>query len=254
MSERASPKSSSVGPSYYARPRVLRTQWMQDWWTVLHPPYTMLHLSLVTIGACLVGPVNSNRLLLTLAAFFLAVGIGAHSLDELNGRPLKTTIRTWQLVTASIIGVGGAVALGVLGLFLVSFYLAIFIAIGAFIAIAYNLELFHGKLHTSFVLVLGWGAFPMLTAYYAQHARLGVAVFVAAAFGALITQIQRLLSTPARDLRRRTASVEGTMVRSDGSVVEITRQMMLRPLEQSLRTLCWAGALLALALAYARLR
>jgi hypothetical protein len=157
-------------------------------------------------------------------------------------------------VGASVLGVGGAVALGVIGLFLVSFYLAIFIAIGAFIAVVYNLELFHGRLHTSIVLVLGWGAFPMLTAYYAQHARLGVAAFVAAGFGALVTQIQRLLSTPARDLRRRTTSVEGTIVRSDGSVVELTRQTILRPLEQSLRTLCWAGALLALALAYARLR
>jgi hypothetical protein len=254
MSESASNETSSVGPSYYARPRLLRRQWLQDWWTVLHPPYTMLHLSLVTIGACLVGPVNSNRLLLTLAAFFLAIGIGAHSLDELNGRPLKTSIPTWQLVTASVVGVGGAVGLGVIGLFQVSFYLAIFIAVGAFIAVAYNLELFHGRLHTNIVLVLGWGAFPVLTAYYAQHDRLGVAVFVAAAFGALVTQIQRLLSTPARDLRRRTASVEGTFVRTDGSVVEVTRQMLLRPLEQSLRTLCWAGASLALALAYVRLR
>jgi hypothetical protein len=227
---------------------------MQDWWTVLHPPYTMLHLSLVTVGACLVGPVNANRLLLTLLAFFLAVGIGAHSLDELNGRPLKTEIPTWQLVAASAIGVGGAVGLGVLGLFLVNFYLAIFIAVGAFIAVAYNLELFHGRLHTGLVFVLGWGAFPVLTAYFAQHAHLGVAAFVAAAFGALVTQIQRLLSTPARDLRRRTASIEGVAVRTDGSVVEITRQTLLRPLELALWTLCWAGASLALALAYVRLR
>lgn len=253
MSESPSHKTTP-GPSFYARPRLLRRQWMRDWWTVLHPPYTMLHLSLVTVGACLVGPVNSNRLLLTLLAFFLAVGIGAHSLDELNGRPLKTSIPTWQLVTASALGVGGAVALGVVGLFLVSFYLAIFIAIGAFIAVAYNLELFRGMLHTNIVLVLGWGSFPILTAYFAQHDRLGVAVFVAAAFGALVTQIQRLLSTPARDLRRRTASIQGTVVRTDGSIVEVTSQMMLRPLEQSLRTLCWAGASLALALAYVRLR
>jgi hypothetical protein len=254
MSDSTSHETSSAGPSFYARPRLLRRQWMQDWWTVLHPPYTMLHLSLVTIGACLVGPVNSNRLLLTLLAFFLAVGIGAHSLDELNGRPLKTSIPAWQLVAASVLSFAGAIALGVIGLFLVSFYLAIFIAAGAFIAIAYNLELFHGKLHTNIVLVLAWGGFPVLTAYFAQHDRLGVAAFVAAAFGVLITHIQRLLSTPARDLRRRTASIEGTVVRTDGSVVEVTRQMMLRPLEQSLRTLCWAGASLALALAYVRLR
>ncbi len=250
----ASSDVPSVGPSFYARPRLLRRPWMQDWWIVLHPPYTMLHLSLVTIGACLVAPVNANRLLLTLLAFFLAVGVGAHCLDELNGRPLKTSIPSWQLVVAATLGVGGAVALGVIGLFQVSFYLAIFIAVGVFIALAYNLELFHGRLHTGLVLVFGWGAFPVLAAYFAQHARLGVASLIAAAFGALVTQIQRLLSTPARDLRRKAASVEGTIVRVDGSLVEITRQLMLRPLERALLTLCWAGASLAIALAYVRLR
>ncbi|MGA7835545.1 MAG: hypothetical protein WCA31_10110, partial [Acidimicrobiales bacterium] len=215
--------------------------------------YTVLHLSLVTVGACLVGPVNAHRLLLTLLAFFLAVGIGAHCLDELNGRPLKTSIPSWHLVVASALGIGGAVGIGVIGLIQVSLYLSLFMAVGVFIALAYNLELFHGRLHIPLVLVLGWGAFPVLTAYFAQHARLGVASCFAAAFGALVTQMQRLLSTPARDLRRRTASIDGTIVRSDGSAVEITREMMLRPLERALRALCWAGASLAVALAYVRL-
>ena len=155
---------------------------------------------------------------------------------------------------ASVIGVGGAVALGVIGLFLVSFYLAIFIVIGAFIAVVYNLELFHGKLHTGIRARAWMGRFPVLTAYYAQHARLGVAAFIAAGFGALVTQIQRTLSTPARDLRRRTASLEGSAVRTDGSVVEITRQRCCVRSSSRLRTLCWAGASLALALAYVRLR
>ena len=44
---------------------------MKEWWTLLHPPYTMLHLSFVAIGACLVGPVNAVYLWVTLAAFFL---------------------------------------------------------------------------------------------------------------------------------------------------------------------------------------
>lgn len=227
---------------------------MRDWWTVLHPPYTVLHLSLVTVGACLVGPVNVHRLLLTLLAFFLAVGVGAHSLDELKGRPLKTSVPTWQLIVSSCLGLSGAVVLGVIGMFLVSAYLAVFMAVGVFFALGYNLELFGGRLHNGLIFVLAWGAFPVLTAYFAQHDRIGVGALVAAAFGALVTQIQRLLSTPARELRRKTTSVEGTVVRADGSRVEITRQMMLRPLEMALRTLCWAGVSLAVALAYARLR
>ncbi len=225
---------------------------MREWWTLLHPPYTMLHLSLVTIGACLVGPVNATRLVETLVAFFLALGIGAHALDELRGRPLTTTIPTWQLVSAAIIGLGGAVGLGILAIFLVSYYMTVFIVLGVFLALSYNLELFSGRWHTPLVLVLAWGSFPILTAYYAQHATLGFAAVAAAAFGALIVQIQRLLSTPARELRRRTASVEGTITRADGTSEAITAQTILLPLERSLMTLCWLGVTMAVALAYLR--
>ncbi len=245
-------ETSVAGPSFYAQPRFLRHPGLRDWWTVTHPPYTMLHLSLVTIGACLVGPVNAVRLILTLVAFFLAVGIGAHCLDELNGRPLKTSIPRWQLVGASCFGLGGAVALGIVGMVLVSAYLVVFIAIGVVIAVGYNLELFQGRLHNGAMLVLGWGAFPVLTAYFAQHATLSLASFGAATFGALITLLQRQLSTPARDLRRRTLAVEGVAERLDGTRVAITKQSILRPLERALRTLCWTGVAIAATLAYLR--
>jgi hypothetical protein len=214
----------------------------------------MLHLSLVAIGGCLVGPVNAARLWVTLGAFFLAVGLGAHSLDELHGRPLKTSIPKWQLVGASCLGVGGAVVLGIIGMVLISAYLGVFILVGVLIAVGYNLELFEGRLHTGLVLVLGWGAFPVLTSFYAQHAHLTVAAFIAAAFGALLTQIQRQLSTPARDLRRRTKMVEGTIIRNDGTSEPITAQSLLMPLERALKTLCWSGVALALALGYLQYR
>ena len=237
--------SRSASPAFYAQPRFLNRPHLRDWWTVLHPPYTMLHLSLVTIGACLTGPVNAVRLAVTLIAFFLAVGIGAHCLDELHGRPLGTTIPTWQLWTASCVGLGGAVILGVVGMFLVSPYLAAFIGVGVLIALGYNLELFGGRLHTAAVLIIGWGAFPVLTAYFAQHARLSVASVFVAAFGALITRVQQQLSTPARQLRRRTVSAEGVIVRSDGSTEPISKASMLAPLEAALKTLCWSGVALA---------
>jgi hypothetical protein len=254
MPESSSYETPVANPAFYARPRVLKRPRLREWWTVLHPPYTMLHLSLVTIGACLVGPVNATRLVETLVAFFLALGVGAHALDELNGRPLKTTIPQWQLVTAATVGVSGAIGLGVLGMFLVSYYLAFFIVAGAFIAVSYNLELFSGRLHNGLVLVLAWGAFPILTAYFAQHATLSVPACAVALFGALITQIQRTLSTPARELRRRTATVEGTITRSDGTTVAITPQTILLPLERALMTLCWLGVTMAVALAYLQFR
>lgn len=208
----------------------------------------MLHLSLVTIGACLTGPVNAVHFAATLAAFFLALGVGAHSLDELKGRPLGTSIPAAHLVVAASLSLGGAVALGVAGMVLVSPYLGFFIVVGALIAVAYNLELWRGRLHTRYVLILGWGGFPILTAYYAQHATLSIASVFAAAFGVLVTHIQQLLSTPARELRRRTTSVHGRIVRADGTSSALDRDDILRPLEGALKTLCWSGVAIAVAL------
>ncbi len=236
------------GPTFYAQPSFLSRPRWREWWTVLHPPYTVLHLSLVTVGACLVGPVNTVSLVATLLAFFLAVGVGAHALDELNGRPLRTSIPARQLMAAAALGLGGAVALGVVGAVRVSPYLAAFIAVGLVVAVGYNLEPFGGRLHTRTVFVLSWGAFPVLTAYFAQHAALSLAAVAAAAFATLVVEIQQLLSTPARDLRRRVAVVEGTLTRPDGSREEITKESMLRPLERSLKALCWMGVAAALAM------
>jgi len=239
-------------PAYYARPRFLGSGALRDWWSILHPPYTLLHLSLVTLGACVSGPVNMARLGTTLAAFFLAVGIGAHSLDELHGRPLRTTLPAWELVTAAVLALGGAMTLGVVGMFIVSRWLAVFIVVGAVVAVGYNLELLGARLHTRAVVVLTWGGFPVVTAYYAQHRNLSLAALLAAGFGAMVTLAQQQLSTPARDLRRRTLSVDGIVHRLDGSRVAIDIETILSPLESALQTLCWAGPLLALALLVAR--
>ena len=117
---------------------------------------------------------------MTLLAFFLAVGVGAHALDELKGRPLATSIPEYQLVAAAVLGVGGAVALGVVGSFEVSAYLAVFVVVGIVIALAYNLELAGGRLHNDLTFVLGWGGLPVLTGFFAQHGTLNVTAFAAA--------------------------------------------------------------------------
>ena len=240
---------AAEGPAFYSRPPFLTRPRWREWWTVLHPPYTMLHLSLVTVGACLAGPVNAVHWVATLLAFFLAVGVAAHALDELSGRPLLTTIPSSHLVAAAVIGLAGAVALGIAGAVLVSPYLSLFIVVGLVAAVGYNLEAFGGRLHNRAVLVLSWGAFPILTAYFAQHATLSLASVAAAGYGALVVQIQQVLSTPARDLRRRVVAIDATLTRADGTRAAITKESLLAPLERSLKTLCWAGVAVALALA-----
>jgi hypothetical protein len=243
-----------VGPAYYAAPRLLRRERTREWWTLLHPPYTAWHLSYVAIGAALAPSFYVSRLLATLLAFFFAVGLTAHALDELHGRPLATTIPSAQLVAVAVGGLVVAVAIGCSGCVVVSGYLAIFIAAGVGIDLAYNLELWGGRLHHDAVFAVAWGGLPAVVGGFAQSGRLSVPVVLAGVCATLWSRAQRQLSTPARGLRRRTASVEGVAEGTDGVRSPITRASLLAPLEGALRTLSWSTCAVAVALVAYRLR
>ncbi len=237
-------------PAYYAAsPGAWR-----DWWTLLHPPYTAWHLAYVVIGASLVPEVDLTRLLAAVLAFFLAVGIGAHALDELHGRPLRTHISAGVLVGAAGISLLGALALGVVGVTQVGWALIPFLVIGPLVVVAYNLELFGGILHNDVTFAAAWGAFPVVTATVAQHGRLDLASVIAAGGAFALSLAQRWLSTPARMLRRRTRSVRGSLTLENGQGVPLDQAILLAPLERALRALSWGVVLVAASLAVARLR
>ena len=235
----------TLAPAYYA---ARSGGWRRDVWAVLHPPYTAWHLSYVLIGAALAPSVDGVRLSATLLAFLFAVGISAHALDELKGRPLGTELPSAVLTTAAVLGLIVAVGLGVAGVTRVGFGLLPFIAAGVLFVFAYNLELLGGKLHGDFWFALSWGAFPVLTSYFAQTGRISVGAVAAAAGAYALSFGQRSLSTPARLLRRRSRSVTGTVTLSDGSAVELDEPTLLRPLEQALRAFSWGVVALALGL------
>jgi len=243
------PDGQQPRPSFYAA----RPGGWRDWWTLLHPPYTAWHLAYVVFGACLATHVSASRLVATLMAFFLAVGVGAHALDELHGRPLGTRISTTTLIVMSVLSLAGAVALGVVGVWQVGWALVPFMVIGPLLVVAYNLELFGGRIHTDVVFALAWGSFPVLVAYVAQTGDLAPAPVLAAAAAFFISAAQRHLSTPARLVRRRAATVEGAITMADGSVRPIDRQNLLLPLEGALRALSWGMVFLATAWAVARM-
>jgi hypothetical protein len=220
---------------------------------LLHPPYTAWHLSYVLIGASLAPSVNIVRLVATLLAFFLAVGIAAHSLDELRGRPLRTELPAAALWTAAVFGLVGAVGLGIAGVWVVGPWLLPFIAAGVFFVFAYNLEMLRGRVHGDFWFALSWGAFPVLTAYFAQTGRVSLAAAATAAAGYALSYAQRMLSTPARLLRRRSRSVDGAVTLNDGSQVALDKPTLLRPLERALAALSWGIVALSLGLIASRL-
>ena len=240
---------ASERPAYYAA----QPGGWRDWWTLLHPPYTAWHLSYVVIGAALAPQVQVSYLIATVLAFFLAVGLAAHALDELRDRPLRTGIPSAVLVAVVVVGLAGALALGVLGVIRVGWTLIPYMVAGPVLVIAYNAELFGGLMHTDFGFAAAWGAFPVLTAYTAQTGTLALAPVLAAAGAFALSAAQRQLSTPARNIRRRSQGVEGTITFGDGRTVPITADTLLQPLERALRATSWAIMLLAAALAVARL-
>src|SRR5947209_15860157 len=239
-----------LGPAYYA---TRARGWRRDVWAVLHPPYTAWHLSYVVIGAGLAPSLDVKRLAATVLAFFLAVGISAHALDELRGRPLQTDLPAKTLWAAAIAGLVGAVGLGLAGVTVVGPAHLPFIAAGVLFVFAYNLELLGGRLHGDFWFALSWGAFPVLTAYFAQTGRLSIGAIAAAAAAYALSFGQRALSTPARTLRRKARAVSGTLTLSDGSDIELGMPILLGPLELALRAFSWGVVLLALGLVAARL-
>jgi hypothetical protein len=241
--------SGETPPAYYAA----RPGGWRDWWTLLHPPYTAWHLSYVVIGASLAPRVQASRLIATLLAFFLAVGLAAHALDELRDRPLRTRIPSPVLVAVVVTGLAGALALGVAGVIRVGWTLIPFMVVGPVLVIAYNAELFGGVMHTDFGFAAAWGAFPVLTAYVAQTGSLALAPVLAALGAFALSSAQRRLSTPARDIRRRAVRVQGSITFADGRTTPITAGILISPLERALRAASWAIILLAAAMAVARL-
>jgi hypothetical protein len=194
-------------PAWYA----LRRGGARDWVTLLHLPYTAWHLSYVAVGAALAATFHGDRLVAALAAFFLALGVAAHALDELNGRPLRTEIPNAALVAAAIVGLGGAVAIGIAAAVAWGLGLLVFVAAGGILVPAYNLEWFGGRLHNDWGFALAWGAFPALTGYFVEAQTLRFEAFAVAAYATALSFAQRTLSTTAREARRARGSLDGAV-------------------------------------------
>jgi ABC-type branched-subunit amino acid transport system permease subunit len=197
--------------------------------------------------------VHGDRLLAALAAFFLGVGICAHALDELHGRPLRTRLSDRTLIVLAALSLAGAVAIGVAGVITVSPSIAVFVAAGAFIVVAYNLELFGGRFHSDTWFVLAWGAFPALTSYWANALTLRLPGLAVTAGCFALSLGQRRLSTPVRELRRRTLHVRGTQTLADGSELELSTESLAAPLDGALRAFALAIVLIAAAAVWTRL-
>ena len=236
-------------PAFYA----LAPGGWRDYVTLLHPPYTAWHLSYVAIGAALAPQLREGRLAAAAAAFFLAMGVAAHALDELNGRPLATRIPERVLLGLTVVSLASAVAIGIAGAVAFNLWLLVFVAVGALLVPAYNLELFGGLIHNNLGFALAWGAFPLLTGYFACAGTIGWVALLAAGYAGLTSYTQRVLSTPVRNARRRVVAVQGTLELRDGAREPVTHELLYGAQERALKLLAAANVCLAAALLVLRL-
>jgi hypothetical protein len=224
-----------------------------DVFALLHPPYTAWHLSYFALGAAVAPHMHLDRLLWGLAAFALAVGIAAHALDELHDRPLGTSLSDRALIAMALAAGGGALAIGAAGAITVSLALVPLVVAGGLFLPAYNLELLGGRFHSDLWFALGWGAFPAFTGYFVNALRIALPGLLIAAGCLAMSVAQRRLSSPARELRRRTRSVSGVRALRDGGVEELSLPRLLAPLDGALAALSVAVVVVACALVAARL-
>lgn len=229
-------------PAFYARTGSPR----RDLLALLHPPYTLWHLTYVAMGAAIAPQLDWVHLAGTLLAFLFGLGIGAHALDELHDRPLGTTLSRRTLLTLALIGMLGAAVLAVTGAFVISPWVAVWGAVGVLLAIGYPLEV-PGWLHTDVGFGLSWGGFPVLVGYWAQTQTLSAPAVLLAAVAAIFSMTQRTLSTPARFVRRRTIETKASF-ELETHDEEWNREKLLDTWERPLRLLAWAMTFLALAL------
>jgi heme O synthase-like polyprenyltransferase len=246
MTQAAQPVSR---PAWYA---LERGGW-RDYVTLLHLPYTARHLSYVVIGGCLAPVVAWDRLGAAVVAFALAVGIGAHALDELNGRPLRTKIPDSVLVALAAVSISAACAIGIAGALTFRAWLVLLVPLGLFLVVAYNLELAGGRIHSDIWFGLAWGGFPVLTGYAAVAGDIRGTAVLAAAFAVLLSLSQRALSTHVRYVRRRVIAVHGEFEFADASREPLQAGSLTAPADTALRLLSVATVMLAAALVVFRI-
>ena len=240
--------SAEVKPAFYA----MSAGGWRDYVTLLHPPYTIWHLSYVVLGAAATPSVHLDRVAGVALAFFLAVGLGAHALDEIQGRPLRTRISSGSLLGIAIVSLIGALTLGVVAAFSIRLWVIPIILFGEIAVVAYNLELFRGRFHTDIWFGITWGAFPALTGYWVNAEGLDFAVLPHCCACPMLSLAQRTLSKQVRVLRRQAEKADGRIEFREGRVEKITIPYLLAVPEKALQLMSYSIALLALGWLFVR--
>lgn len=221
---------------------------LSDLVNLLHPPYTLWHLSYVLIGIALSPTIYLERSIAVVVSFFLGLGIGAHALDETMGNPLKTKLSKPELYLLGLSSIIIATSIGAYYVITLSPLLLPIILVEVFFALAYNLEFFNKKFHNSFVFSISWGMLPFVTGYFVNALSISPGALLTSIAIGILTYVQRTLSNQARSVRRNLESPVKSLKLENGREVPITEKDLISPAEKSLKALTITIFVLAVAL------
>ncbi len=236
-----------TAPAFYVPPARSRGR---DIVALLHPPYTVWHLTYVALGAGLASELDWWRFAGTVLAFFLGTGIAAHALDEWRDRPLRTGFSDRALLTLGVGGFAAAIGVAVVGAFVISPWVFAWAVPGVLLAAGYVLEWNH-RLHSNLGFAVTWGAFPVLVGYWAQAETITPPALAMGAAATVLSLTQRALSTSARFARRSAVDASVSFDAPEGKQTW-DRDRLLATWELPLKLLTATTVLLAISLLAAR--
>lgn len=189
----------------------------RELFTIMHLPYTSMVLSYILIGASLSPSIYLTRLILTLVAYFLGLGISAHALNELHARHWGKELNKGELEILFAVPLVGAILIGFYGMNvlyessgtpLASLVLLSFMALETFFVFAYNTNFSGGRFHSDLAFALSWGALPTIISYYVNALTITLPAVLISSAMAATAGIEINLSRWCKDFRRKSPLIK----------------------------------------------
>jgi len=241
----------SAGGAWYAR----SGSKVRELYTIMHLPYTSMVLSYTLIGAALAPSVYPSRVILTLVAYFLGLGLSAHALNELYARHWGAALSKSELQLLFAVPLIGAILIGLYatmtlyassGTLFASLVLLLFIALETLFVFLYNADFSGGKFHSDLAFAFSWAALPTLIGYYVNAMTItAVAILMSIAMAAT-AGIEINLSRWCKDFRRRSPL---TKIRfADSTELDLSTTELIAKPEKSLKLIVVVVDLVAIGL------
>jgi len=228
---------------------------IRELYTLMHLPYTSMVLSYVLIGAAVSPSVDPSRLILTLLAYFLGLGLSAHALNELHARHWGENLTRHELEVLFLVPLIAAISIGAYGMRILydasrsmtaPLILMVFISMETFFLITYNSDIAKGRFHSTVSFAFSWAALPVIISFYANALTITLSAALVASAMAATAAIEITLSRWCKDFRRKNPTVELTF--ADRTKQNLNAPELIANPEKALKLIVVAVDLLSIGL------